>query len=406
MNTSTSGPASDTSIDVPASWVRTTCLLLSTIALGVAVYLYSTSLAESGRPLGCGENSGCAEVLTSRWSQVFGIPVSIPAALVYGGVLATLAGFSFASVSQRSALWLAVTTLGIVLIMSAAWFVGLQVFHLEAICPWCMTEHGLGCAVGVLLLGSAIKNVGTKKIALPTMLASIMLVGLVGAQYFGEFSGPEAERMAAGENDSIEGEGDLRKIVLLDGKFQVTPSKVPVIGDPNSENVIVVLADYCCPHCRATHNYLLSGMEKYPDQFAVVMLPMPLNSDCNPHWGETKKRFLDSCKLARLALGVWKVEPEKFLEFDKWLFETKTPRPIAEATAKAKQMVDAANLESVLASDISIDELIEKNVNAYADSGAERIPVLLSPGFSSIVGRPGSEEELHEILVRDFNLKP
>jgi hypothetical protein len=135
------------------------------------------------------------------------------------------------------------------------------------------------------------------------------------------------------------------------------------------------------------------------------MLPMPLNSDCNPHWNKTQKRFLDSCKLARLALGVWKVDSGKFLEFDKWLFETKKPRPIAEATAKAKEKVDAAKLDAVLATDQSIDELIAKNVDAYANSGAERIPVLLSPGFSSVVGRPGSEEELHEILAKDFELK-
>ena len=405
MKNSTSSHETDSTPGIPSRWVSISCILLSTVALGVAVYLYSTSLAESGRPLGCGENSGCAEVLTSRWSQVFGIPVSIPAALVYGAVLATLAGFTLASVSLRTILWFAATTLGLVLIMSAAWFVGLQVFHLEAICPWCMTEHGLGCAVGLLLLGSAIRSVGTKKLAIPAGLASVMLVGLVSAQYFGEFSGPEAERMAAGQNDTIEGQGDLRKIVLLDGKFEVTPSRLPVIGDPNSEHVVVVLADYCCPHCRATHNYLLTAMEKYPDQIAVVMLPMPLNSDCNPHWANTKKRFLDSCKLARLALGVWIVDQEKFLEFDKWLFQPKKPRPIAEATAKAKEMVNAAKLESVLASDASIDKLIEKNVNAYADSGAERIPVLLSPGFSSVVGRPGSEEELHEILARDFNLE-
>ena len=389
---------------IPSARIRFSCFLLSSIAIGVAAYLYSTSLAESGRPLGCGENSGCAEVLTSRWSQVFGIPVSIPAAAVYVAVLVTLTGFSLSSAAKRATLWTAGSTLGLVLILSAAWFVGLQVFYLEAICPWCMAEHGLGCAIGLLLLGSAVKSVGAKRLAIPAVIATVMLGGLVGAQYFGEFSGPDAERFAAGENDKIEGQGDLRKIVLLDGKFEVTPSQLPVIGDADCENVIVVLADYCCPHCRATHNYLLSAMDKYPDQLVVVMLPMPLNSDCNPHWTKTQKRFQDSCELARLALGVWKVSPDQFLEFDKWLFDSKKPRPINAAVEKAKTMVDASLLETVLATDKSIDQLISRNVDAYADSGAERIPVLLSPGFSSVVGRPGSEEELHEILARDFNL--
>jgi len=185
----------------------------------------------------------------------------------------------------------------------------------------------------------------------------------------------------------------------------VTPAKSPVIGDPNSEHLVVGLADYCCPHCRATHGYLLSAMEKYPDQMAVVMMPMPMNTDCNNTIKKTQKRFTDSCKLARLALAVWKIAPEKFVEFDSWLFETKKPRPIADATAYAKQLVDAAKLDSVLSNDASIDQMISKNVSAYANSDAGRIPVLLSPGFSSVVGRPGSEEELHEILARDFSLQ-
>lgn len=394
----------EATVGIPSFLVRLICCLLSVVALGVAVYLYTTSLAESGRPLGCGEESSCAEVLTSRWSQVFGIPVSIPAALVYASVIATLVGFSLTS-KMRTLLWTLTATLGIVLILSAAWFVGLQVFHLEAICPWCMTEHGLGCVIGLLMLGSTLKSNGTRRIAIPAMLSIVMLGSLVGAQYFGEFSGPEAERLAAGANDSIQGEGDLRKIVLLDGKFEVAPAKSPVIGDPNADNLVVVLADYCCPHCRKTHEYLLSAMEKYPDQLAIVMLPMPMNADCNHGLKKTQKRFTDSCKLARLALAVWKVDPEKFVQFDSWLFETKKPRLIADATAFAKQLVDNQKLDAALSNDESIDQMILKNVNAYTDSDAGRIPVLLSPGFSSVVGRPGSEEELHEILVRDFKLQ-
>jgi len=392
-------------VSIPSFWIRLICCLLSVVALGVAVYLYTTSLAESGRPLGCGEESGCAEVLTSRWSQVFGIPVSIPAALVYGCVIATLVGFPLVSAAKRTLLWTVTSTLAMVLILSAVWFVGLQVFHLDAICPWCMTEHGLGCVIGLLLLGATLKSTGTRQIPVPALLSIVMLGSLVGAQYFGEFSGPEAERLAAASNDLVQGQGDLRKIVLLDGKFEVVPAKSPVIGDPNSENLVVVLADYCCPHCRATHEYLLSAMEKYPDQVAVVMMPMPMNTDCNKNLKKTQKRFTDSCKLARLALAVWKVEPGKFVEFDSWLFETKKPRPIGEATSYAKQLVDAAKLDSVLSNDASIDQMISKNVDAYADSDAGRIPVLLSPGFSSVVGRPGSEEELHQILARDFNLQ-
>lgn len=384
--------------------IKTAIVLLSVVALGVAIYLLFTSLSKSGQPLGCGEESGCAEVLTSRWSQVFGVPVSLPAGLAYVGVIAvTLSLSKLKDLGRVNALKL-LATLALVLILAAAWFVGLQVLYLKAICPWCMTEHVLGLIVGGLALYLATSFLPVGKLAAPGALAATMLGVFVAAQAFGPYSAPTADRLVASSGDSDAGSGDSRQIALLDGKLLIRPAELPISGASEAENLIVVLFDYCCPHCRATHGYLLNAIEKHPSKLSFISLPSPLNSDCNPHWKKTKKRFLESCELAKIALAVYRTDASKFPELDRWLFESELPRKLTEARAKAESMIGGKELANAL-NDPWIGALLLKNVTAYHDSQAERLPVLLSPGFASVVGRPGSEEELMEILAQDFDLR-
>ena len=384
--------------------LRSAIVLFSILALLVAGYLLYTSLSKSGQPLGCGEESGCAEVLVSRWSQVFGIPVSLPAGLTYFGVIAvTLSLTKFTDQTRMSAMKL-LATLAVILILAAAWFVGLQVFYIKAICPWCMTEHALGLLVGGLSLYLATRYLSVANIAIPGILAVALLGIFISAQALGPYSGPTADRLTASSSDSDAGQGNSRQVSLLDGKLLIRPAQLPLSGAEDADNLIVVLFDYCCPHCKATHGYLLNAVEKFPNDLSFVSLPSPLNSDCNPHWKKTKKRFLESCDLAKLALAVYRTDAEKFPEFDRWLFESELPRKLAEARTKAESMIGKAELAKAL-TDPWIDELLQKNTTAYHDSQAERLPVLLSPGFASVVGRPGSEEELMEILVQDFKLK-
>jgi len=384
-------------------FLRAAIVFFSILALFVAGYLLFTSLSKSGQPLGCGEQSGCAEVLISRWSQVFGVPVSLPAGLAYIGVIAVTMSLTKLTDQTRVRATKLLATLALILIFAAVWFVGLQVFYLKAICPWCMTEHALGLIVGGLTLCLVNRYLPIGKLAAPVVSAAVMLGVFISAQALGPYSGPAADRLLASSGDTDAGAGDSRQVALLDGKFVISPAQLPLSGAADAENLIVVLFDYCCPHCRATHGYLSNAIEKYPRKLSFVSLPAPLNSDCNPHWEKTKKRFLESCDLAKLALAVYRTDSSKFPEFDRWLFESDLPRKLDEARAKAKSIIGGAKLDDAL-KDPWIDELLLKNTTAYHDSQAERLPVLLSPGFASIVGRPGSEQELMEILEQDFKL--
>ena len=65
------------------------CLRILAVA-GLAISLYLLILKLTGRisyVVGCGEGSGCANVLGSRWSQFFHVPVTAFAAAMYATLL-------------------------------------------------------------------------------------------------------------------------------------------------------------------------------------------------------------------------------------------------------------------------------------------------------------------------------
>jgi uncharacterized membrane protein len=367
---------------------------------GIALYLLWLWFAHRGLPAGCGQGSGCAEVLNSRWSQVVGLPVSALALAVYLGVLAVLFAIGLAK-TDRQRQWRSgvLVILATILFGAAFWFVGLQLFVIKALCPWCLAEHALGLIVAVIVFASVrvFRTVGA-------ILGVVAVLGVASAQAFVEYRPPAVQRIAAGENVDT-GPGSDRRLSVLDGQLVQSPYEMPILGSANAPKLLVVLFDYCCPHCRATHGYLLNALAAHKDALGIVLLPTPLNTKCNPFWGETEPRFEHACELARLALGVWRVDRTAFVQFDSWLFEPEMPRDPVVARRQAEKLVTAAALETAL-KDPWIDRQIEQNVTAYHNSQAARIPVILSPGMKAIVGEPASGQELLQLLEKELSLGP
>jgi uncharacterized membrane protein/protein-disulfide isomerase len=399
-------PGDRTSSTDPASLsalARGALALLSLVGLGIAAYLLFLSLAKRGLPAGCGKGSGCDEVLNSRWAQIFGLPVSGLAVAVYSGILFLLASLRFAT-SLRQAQWAgtALSLFAAVLVGAAVWFVGLQLLLLKAICPWCLAEHAIGLVIAAILFAQ-------RPVFWQTKFASVgvgclLVCGVALTQAFVPYHPPALQRLPEGKNADT-GPGPDRLISVLNGKLSLAPHELPILGSADAPNLLVVLFDYCCPHCRATHGYLLNGLASHKNELAVLVLPTPLNTKCNPYWEETEPRFEHACELARLALAVWRADRAAFPVFDAWLFEPEQPRDPVAARRQAEKLVTAAALERALG-DPWIDHQIEQNVAAYHNSGAERVPVILSPGMRSIVGRPESESQLFQLLDKELSLRP
>ena len=127
---------------------------LPLVALLVSAYLTWTTLQQAD-VVGCGMASvvDCDEVLTSKWSRWFGIPVGMLGLVVY----ALLFGCSwFLIVDEfepgRSRYpWMASLALSLTAAASGIWFIGLQAFSIQSFCIYCLAVHVCGIATAILL---------------------------------------------------------------------------------------------------------------------------------------------------------------------------------------------------------------------------------------------------------------
>jgi uncharacterized membrane protein len=378
--------------------------LLSILAAVVSAYLLWVSLTDAGLPAGWGSESGCASVLSSRWAGSFGVPVSAAALVPYLAAFAAtwLASPSQSPNRQRHAQFVLLAT-AFVVALAAVWFVILQVFIIRAICLWCMTGHALGMMFAAAVLWSSRNfQLPVQALRASAAVAIALFAVLVGGQVIVKYQPARLQRLPAGVNADT-GPGRKRIIQVLNGRVQLSPHELPVLGSADAPHLLVMLFDYCCPHCQSTHGYLMKAMEKFGDQFAAIALPMPMDRKCNPHVKKTEARFEHACELARLALAVWKSDRQSFATFDSWLFDSDEPRSPEQAARRANELVDAAVLQSALVQPW-IDQHIARNIEIYQRSGAQRIPVIISPALDTIVGEPADEQELFNLLQRELGL--
>src|SRR5437868_6603616 len=144
------------------------------LAFGISLYLLSATL-QGGGLAGCGPESGCSEVLHSRWSKVASIPVSLLAAAIYV--------FTFVSTMRLKRGLPGSDTLAAlgasIIVCSAAWFVVLQLFVLHAICWYCMSAHLVGTMASLLIFSALLGKEPRAEVAPAMTYGFAALIGLI-----------------------------------------------------------------------------------------------------------------------------------------------------------------------------------------------------------------------------------
>ena len=339
-----------------------TMLLASTVALKTSSYLAWASLTSS--PVaGCsgGGTFDCSHVLHSRWSTVLSVPVSLPAIMTHLGVLSMLL-WKPVSARLQAIRW---STLGLAACAAGAaavWFINLQVFVLQHLCPYCMVAHTAGL---ILFAAFALSrpNVGLSMRTLCSG-AAVSIAGLIGLQSlnsvppsfevieYGKSDVTESSIMSAPASATGEAESffeapnrqadarigqfemaqfltaivnpasllygqvgvagpDARTTQVLNG-VQLRTDSWPMIGKKDAELVFVELFDYTCEHCQRTHKSLEAARDHFGDRLAIMTLPVPLDRKCNPSIKSTHPSHRESCELAKLAIAVWAVDADQF----------------------------------------------------------------------------------------------
>lgn len=229
--------------------------LFCCVAMGISIYLAHAALTGS-KVAGCGSGGSvfdCGHVLTSKWSRVFNIPVSVPAIGLYATALIALAFYNPNVSRERSeVIWTLMTFLALSAAMAALWFIGLQVFVIKHFCPWCLGAH----TCGLLLCGAILwrRPVRIRQMAPLCAFAAAGLCGLATTQVFSaEPPKYEVERFDTEPNNGVTDSPDTFESPLDDDGFIGAPGDddgvmdspmdeeddalfdAPVIGDDESE---------------------------------------------------------------------------------------------------------------------------------------------------------------------------
>ena len=134
--------------------MKSRALLIALVAfIGMVDALY-LSIQRNAGPIPCHVTRGCTDVVTSRYSAVFGVPISWFGFAFYLAVF-SLAVFSTFETEQtgqwlRRVFWLS----GIALVVSAM-LTGIQAFILKAFCEYCLLSATLVLTIFLMSQGPA-----------------------------------------------------------------------------------------------------------------------------------------------------------------------------------------------------------------------------------------------------------
>lgn len=440
----------------PATLVLVMCI---SVAIGTSSYLLWTHLTSS--PIaGCGSGGGwidCEGVARSQWSVWFGIPVSLLALAIYVAMAASLVVASLDRISrpQREIAWIVVTAAVFAAGMSAIWFIAIQFLVLQHICLYCMLAHTCGLvATMTLLVAGPLRAKSAMAIASLSFLGLMILVsgqllstppaafeierfetpGVDGIDAL-EFVPPNTHKQfldddlfdapvtSTGIQKSLQGyahllafpglvaigvveaeslqadESPQRVAAIQGGAIKLKVADWPHIGPSDATYVVVEMFDYCCPPCRETFKAIRGAQLELGNELAIVLLPVPLNSDCNPTIKVTGMHYKESCVLSELAVATWRVDPKAFATLHLWMLTDDHAPTYAETIAKARTLVDPKRLDIELASGVP-DQYISRHVALYKRVGEGAIPKLMFPR-TSVVGKFISVDSLVDLIRRE-----
>lgn len=442
---------------VPSSgsvWLIAARLLLA-IALVVSAYLAWISLSH-GSAIGCGPESDCDRVLSSRWARWFGVPVSVFAVLVDALTLWGTFQITRGTTQEgRARGWFAVLFGSSLILGAALWFVGLQMRD-GYFCMYCMTAHVSGAAAAIVLLAR-----GSRGLQLPASLAlraglfaAAGLVLLVAGQFLHRpKTGVERKDFATGTNLSLPAPPMTQAVAMTSSSATNLPSKtntaatpqpasatnsppaqvftpgavalsamqrpfsfyegrvavdledVPVLGSPTNAQILISLFDYTCHHCREMHSLLEEAQRTFSNKLAIVNLPAPLDAECNRTMKATSRAHTNACNYARLGLIVWRGNRDKHHEFDQFMFTGPEPPPFHAAVGRAVQLI-GTNAITRAAADPWVEERLQFGLALYEAAykkGEGRMPQMIV-GRSVAVGTY-PRDELFKLLADNLGLK-
>ncbi|MCU0455877.1 MAG: hypothetical protein MUE74_06200, partial [Bacteroidales bacterium] len=377
-------------------WWRWLMTVLNITALVLTAVMSWHHLA-GGSMAGCGGGSPCEQVLSSRWSVVFGIlPVSGLAMGVYLAMLA--AGFYTGPSSElpvRRLAWGTMLILAGSVVGSAIWFTIVQKWIIRSFCPYCLSAHLTGVILSALVIWHSVKEYQGNSFR-PMQVAGRVFAGLALAGVLVAFQSGTGTAPAYAEGES--------QTYVPAVEYRDFPLK----GSPDAPYIVTLLFDYQCSFCQRIHFMLDEVILRYSGKVAFALCPAPLSNQCNPYIPMDADEFRNSCELARIGMAVWVADLEQFPVFENFMFTFESgdrwqPRSPEEAKAKAIELVGSDKFNEAI-SDPLVSRYIETAVQIYGQTlrnGKGGIPKLIY-GPRWIIPEVYNADDLAAILQKSL----
>jgi uncharacterized membrane protein len=382
---------------------RLAVVLLVGLALGITGFMMAGKVGPHQPLPGCGAESACHTVTEGRWALIAGLPVS---ALGFAGYLAILCGlFALERKNMKryaAPVWWGLAAASLVGLGFIAWLVILQGLVIRHFCLYCMTAHLLGGLAFLLILRAApvwralahpMRMLVTPSAGLLGLLVAthiLVVPDLTVVQAAEDMKLGAAAPAPSSSGIQIGRRTDSRTVALLEGNLTFDLFKIPVLGPREAPKVVLELYDYTCPSCRKVSRLMDTYGQERRGQVAVILLPAPMDADCNPAIRTTLSVFKDACTYARLALAVYKADAARFAEYHAWLMTGDLPPAPAEARERAEILVGKEALAAALASP-EVDQWIRDGLGIYSYLKADSLPKLIAG--SAVISSAGLARE-------------
>jgi uncharacterized membrane protein len=140
-----------------------------------------------------------------------------------------------------------------------------------------------------------------------------------------------------------------RLVKFLGGKLTLDTYKNPIIGSPDAPHIVIEMVSYDCAHCRKMHATMERALERYGDQVAILVMPIPLDRECNKLVTDPAASHRGACTTAKLALSIARLDAPSFARFHEFLMSGKDDKPpsMGKVIPKANGLVDRDRLREL-----------------------------------------------------------
>ncbi len=292
-----------TTVSFPvSSKTRTLAAVFALLGLGAmlwATYVHHQLLFDPRYASFCDISStvSCSDVLLSRYSSAYGIPVSIYGVIFFAGVLVLLGANAFGRESLRENVpgyLFAMSTAGLAVVLYLAY---ISVAVLKVYCPLCLTADV--AVVGLFIVSGAatsfpmttlprrlLHDVKASMTSPQAIAVSVLfLAGSVSAVAL------SARDTAAGEVATLSAVAQAAQSASADRRseferwYNSQPRMPLVVPNEGAKVLIVDFSDFQCPYCSQAWISLKPIIDKFnqaqPNTVRLVMKDFPLDSKCN-----------------------------------------------------------------------------------------------------------------------------